>query len=52
MRLLSTPLLIMNLIKSATSISKSSILLDRQIKTSASKNVEADDEDGNKNEST
>ena len=33
--------------KSATSISKSSIILDRQRKTTASKNVEADDEDEN-----
>ena len=35
--------------KSATNISKSSIVLDRQSKTSGSKNVEADDEDGYKN---
>ena len=38
--------------KSATSIYKSSIVLDRQSKTSASKNEEADDEDGNNKEYT
>ena len=38
--------------KNTKRISKSSIVLDRQSKTTDSKHLEADDEDGNKNEST